>query len=55
MTIQLPAHCIYLPRDYLPLALLDAKKAFDMVWHAGLFHKLQKVGLTEQALDFIKL
>ena len=36
------------------VALLDVKKVFDTVWHTGLFHKLQKVGITGQALDFIK-
>ena len=35
------------------IALLDVKKAFNTVWHVGLFHKLQKVGITRQALDFI--
>ncbi len=27
-------------------AFLDARKAFDTVWHAGLFVKLYKAGLT---------
>ena len=36
------------------VALLDIKKAFDIVWHAGLFNKLQKVGITGQAIDFLK-
>ena len=36
------------------VALYYVKQPFDTVWHAGLFHKLQKVGITRQALDFIK-
>ncbi len=27
-------------------AFLDARKAFDTVWHAGLFVKLYKAGLS---------
>ena len=36
------------------VVLLDVKKAFDTVQHAGLFNKLQKVGITGQALNFIR-
>ena len=36
------------------VALLDVKKAFDTVWHAGLFFKLQQVGITWQALYFLR-
>ena len=36
------------------VALLDVKEAFDTVWHAGLFYKLQKVGITGNVLDFIR-
>ena len=36
------------------VALSDVRKAFDTVWHAGLFFKLQQAGITGQAFDFLR-
>ncbi|XP_041453635.1 uncharacterized protein LOC121406831 [Lytechinus variegatus] len=36
------------------LALLDAQKAFDIVWHKGLFSKLQNLGLHESLLSTLE-
>ena len=32
---------------------LDISKAFDRVWHAGLFHKLESYGISGQILGLI--
>ena len=32
---------------------LDISKAFDMVWHAGLVHKLKSYGISGQIFDLI--
>ena len=32
---------------------LDISKAFDRVWHAGLFHKLKPHGISAQIIGFI--
>ena len=32
---------------------LDISKTFDMVWHAGLLHKLKSYGISGQILDLI--
>ena len=32
---------------------LDISKAFDRVWHAGLFHKLKPRGISAQIIGFI--
>ena len=32
---------------------LDISKAFDRVWHAGLFHKLESYGISGQIFGLI--
>ena len=32
----------------------DISKAFDRVWHAGLIHKLEAAGVTEEALEWFR-
>src|SRR6185437_7846086 len=36
-------------RKHLTVAFLDIAKAFDTTWHAGLLHKLYKIGITGHA------
>ena len=33
---------------------VDFRKAFDSVWHNGLFHKLESMGINGNFLDLIK-
>ena len=34
--------------------LFDISKAFDKVWHLGLFVKLESIGITGKVLEFFK-
>ena len=36
------------------VCFVDFKKAFDSVWHKGLFYKMQKAGITGNSLNMIK-
>jgi len=36
------------------VCFVDFKKAFDSVWHKGLFHKMEKAGITGNSLNLIK-
>ena len=36
-----------------PTVALDISKAFDSVWHAGLFHKLKTYGISGQIIGLI--
>ena len=38
----------------LYVCFVDFQKAFDSVWHTGLFHKLQKGGIKSNSLNLIK-
>ena len=33
---------------------IDFKKAFDSVWHQGMFHKINKIGIFGKSLELIK-
>ena len=41
-------------KEKLYVCFVDFQKAFDSVWHKGLFHKLQKVGINGNSLNLIK-
>lgn len=41
-------------KEKLYVCFIDFKKAFDSVWHKGLFYKLHKVGITGNSLNLIK-
>jgi hypothetical protein len=41
-------------KQKLYACFVDFEKAFDSVWHNGLFHKMQKVGITGRSLNLIK-
>ena len=36
------------------LIFLDVSKAFDKVWHRGLIHKMERLGIRGQLLEFFK-
>ncbi len=38
----------------LRIVFCDISKAFDRVWHNGLLYKLEKGGITNSALAWIK-
>jgi len=41
-------------RQYTLAVMLDLTKAFDMVWHRGLLHKIKGLVLQGNVLEFIK-
>ncbi len=41
-------------KEKLYVCFVDFQKAFDSVWHKGLFHRLQKVGINGNSLNLIK-
>ena len=41
-------------KNKLFTCFVDFKKAFDSVWHQGMFHKLNKIGINGKLLDLIK-
>ena len=41
-------------KEKLYVCFVDFQKAFDSVWHKGLFYKLQKVGINGNSLNLIK-
>ncbi len=43
-----------LNKQYTVAIFLDFSKAFDMVWHEGLIHKLTKAGLKGKIINYIR-
>ena len=41
-------------KEKLYACFVDFQKAFDSIWHKGLFYKLQKVGINGNSLNLIK-
>lgn len=41
--------------DRIYTCFIDFRKAFDTVWHDGLFHKLEQIGVTGNFLDIIRI
>ena len=41
--------------DRIYACFIDFRKAFDTVWHDGLFYKLEKMGVTGNFLDIIRI
>ena len=41
-------------KEKLYVCFVDFQKAFDSVWHKGLFHKLQRAGIKENSLNLIE-
>ena len=41
--------------DRIYTCFIDFRKAFDTVWHDGLFHKLEQVGVSGNFLDIIRI
>jgi len=48
------AHKAINNRHYTLAVMLDLTKAFDMVWHRGLLHKIKGLGLQGNILSFIE-
>ena len=45
---------VTLGKQKLYVCFVDLKKAYDSVWHEGLFYKLEKLGIRGNILDLIK-
>ena len=41
-------------KGYTVAVFVDFQSAYDMLWHDGLFVKLEKMGITDKALTYIK-
>ena len=47
------AHKAVNNREYTVALMLDLEKAFNLVWHDGLLHKMEKMGLKGNILNFV--
>lgn len=47
-------HCALDENKEILLTFCDVSKAFDRVWHRGLLHKLEKVGISGNLLQWFK-
>ena len=52
--LEYAARKAILHREYCVVVLLDITKAFDMVWHHGLFMKLARLGVCGNLVRFIR-
>ena len=52
--LEYAARNAVLHRKYCVAVLLDINKAFDTVWHHGLFKKMEKLGISGNLVRFIK-
>lgn len=47
------AHKAVHSKQYTLAVMIDLEKAFDLVWHKGLIHKMKKLGLKDNILNFV--
>ena len=47
------AHKAVHTKQYTLAVMIDLEKAFDLVWHKGLIHKMKKLGLKDNIVSFV--